>query len=157
MATHQLKHQQIIPVSLEETWEFFSNPGNLKHITPAHMDFKVLSGKSAKVYPGQIIEYSVKPLLRIPLYWMTEITQVKHQAYFIDEQRFGPYAFWHHQHFFSATPEGTSIEDIVHYRLPLGWIGDIAHRLFIRKQLEQIFTFRAQFIKQKWPSSNLGV
>ncbi len=151
MATHRLHNKQIIPVSLEETWDFFSNPSNLKHITPAHMDFKVLSEATPKVYPGQIIEYTVKPLLRIPLYWMTEITQVEHQAYFIDEQRFGPYAFWHHQHFFKSTPTGTSIEDIVHYRLPLGFLGDIAHRLFVRKQLEQIFSYRAAFIQKKWP------
>ena len=124
MATHRLYNRQIIPAALDETWDFFSNPSNLKHITPAHMDFKVLSDQTELVYPGQIIEYKVKPLFRIPLYWMTEITQVKEGAYFIDEQRFGPYKFWHHQHFFRATENGTEIEDIVHYRLPLGFIGD---------------------------------
>jgi ligand-binding SRPBCC domain-containing protein len=94
------------------------------------------------MYAGQIIEYKVKPILGIPLYWMTEITQVKDQQYFIDEQRFGPYTLWHHQHHFKAVPEGVEMTDIVHYKIPLGFIGRIANTIFVQKQLKNIFDFR---------------
>jgi ligand-binding SRPBCC domain-containing protein len=94
------------------------------------------------MYPGQIIEYKVSPVLGIPLYWMTEITHVEEGRYFVDEQRFGPYSLWHHQHHFRQVDRGVEMTDIVHYRLPLGFLGDIANGLFVKKQLEHIFEFR---------------
>lgn len=107
------------------------------------MGFKIISRHQGdKVYAGQIIEYKVKPLLGIPVYWMTEITQVKDQEYFIDEQRFGPYRLWHHQHHFREIPGGVEMTDIVHYKIPLGLIGRLANRLFVRKKLEKIFHYR---------------
>jgi ligand-binding SRPBCC domain-containing protein len=96
----------------------------------------------AKMYPGQIIEYTVKPVLGIPLYWMTEITHVEPEKYFVDEQRFGPYTMWHHQHHFKAVDGGVEMTDIVHYKLPLWILGDIAHAIFVKKQLQQIFDYR---------------
>lgn len=111
------------------------------------MRFTVKNGPHAgKMYPGLIIEYSIRPLLGIPVYWMTEITQVAPLRYFIDEQRFGPYSFWHHQHHFEAKDDGTEMTDIVHYRLPLGPLGTLAHRLFVRKRLEAIFDYRRKII-----------
>ena len=151
MPTYKLHHKQIAPISLEEAWAFFSNPSNLKDITPPYMGFEILSDPADQMYQGQIIEYNVRPVLGIPLYWMTEITAVKENAFFIDEQRFGPYSLWHHQHFFSKVENGIEIEDIVHYRLPLGILGSIAHGVFVKKQLEGIFQFRAEYIKKKWP------
>jgi ligand-binding SRPBCC domain-containing protein len=102
------------------------------------------------MYPGQIIEYTVKPILGIPLYWMTEITHVQEGAYFVDEQRFGPYTMWHHQHHFTAVPGGVKMEDIVHYKIPLGFLGDIAQVVLVKKQLQGIFDFRFQAVEQKW-------
>jgi ligand-binding SRPBCC domain-containing protein len=96
------------------------------------------------MYPGQIIEYKVRPVLGIPLYWMTEITHVADQQYFVDEQRFGPYSLWHHQHHFKAVEGGVEMTDIVHYKLPLGWLGDIANNLFVKAQLKKIFAYRYQ-------------
>jgi len=96
------------------------------------------------MYAGQIIEYKVKPVLGIPVYWMTEITQVKDKQFFIDEQRFGPYSLWHHQHHFKAIPGGVEMTDIIHYKNPLGFIGRIANSLFIKKKLEGIFQYRFQ-------------
>ena len=94
------------------------------------------------MYAGQLIEYRVSPVLGIPMYWMTEITHVVEGKYFIDEQRFGPYALWHHQHHFRAVEGGVEMTDIVHYKIPLGPLGWIADRLFVRQKLEQIFDYR---------------
>ena len=94
------------------------------------------------MYTGQIIEYTVKPVLGIPLYWMTEITHVVDKQFFVDEQRFGPYTMWHHQHHFKAVDGGVEMTDIVHYKLPFWFLGDIANTLFVKKQLQGIFDFR---------------
>lgn len=139
---YTIHSQQLIKAPLERVWDFMSNPANLATITPAYMKFTVLSAPEKKVFPGQIIEYYVSPVFGIRLHWVTEITQVKDKEYFIDEQRFGPYAFWHHKHFLKETPEGTLMTDIVHYKLPLGFLGRIAHGLFVKKQLQGIFDFR---------------
>lgn len=155
MAAHSFKKVQHIPVSLPEAWDFFSHPDNLQKITPDGMGFRVISKHHGdKMYAGQIIEYKVKPLLSIPLYWMTEITQVKDREYFIDEQRYGPYRLWHHQHHFREIPGGVEMTDIVHYRLPLGFIGRIANRLIVAKKLEQIFQYRFQKVEELFGSLN---
>jgi ligand-binding SRPBCC domain-containing protein len=107
------------------------------------MNFKVHSDSdSEKMFAGQIITYRITPVLRIPLFWMTEITHVRDKEYFIDEQRFGPYALWHHKHFFREIPGGIEMTDYLDYKLPLGFIGNIAHSLFVKKQIESIFEFR---------------
>ncbi|MBL7803624.1 MAG: SRPBCC family protein [Saprospiraceae bacterium] len=144
MATFTLKRVQRLPITLEHAWDFFSAPGNLKEITPPYMGFHVLSDPDflSHMYAGQIIDYTVTPVLGIPLYWMTEITHVEHQKFFVDEQRVGPYAMWHHQHHFKAVPGGVEMTDLVHYRLPLGILGRLAHVLFVRRQLETIFAYR---------------
>jgi ligand-binding SRPBCC domain-containing protein len=149
MAAHSLKTVQRIPVSLEKAWDFFSNPANLATITPDNMGFKVISKHHGDhMYAGQLIEYKVKPVLQIPVYWMTEITQVKQLEYFIDEQRFGPYTLWHHQHHFKAIPGGVEMTDIVHYKNPLGFIGRIANGLFVAKKLNTIFTYRYRKVEE---------
>ncbi len=154
MAAHSLKTVQKIPVSLATAWDFFSNPSKLETITPLDMAFKVISKHHGdKMYAGQIIEYKVKPLLGIPVYWMTEITQVKDQEYFIDEQRFGPYAFWHHQHHFKAIEGGVEMTDIVHYKNPFWIVGRIADSLFVKNKLKNIFDYRFQKTEEllgKW-------
>lgn len=147
MATYSLKTVQQIPVSLEKAWDFFSNPANLQKITPPDMGFSIISHHhGSRMYAGQIIEYTVRPLLGIPFYWMTEITHVQDGAYFVDEQRFGPYKLWHHQHHFKAMPGGVEMTDIVHYQLPLGVLGQLAHWIFVRKKLQQIFQYRTKAV-----------
>lgn len=149
MAAHSIKTVQKIPVSLEKAWDFFSNPANLQAITPENMGFKVISKHHGDtMYAGQIIEYKVRPVLNIPLYWMTEITQVKDKEYFIDEQRFGPYALWHHQHHFKAIPGGVEMIDIVHYKNPFWIFGKIANELFVKKKLDGIFQFRYKKVEE---------
>lgn len=139
---YRLKTVQNLPVSVEKAWDFLSDPGNLKTITPDYMGFKILEGAEEKMYAGQIIKYIVTPVLRLPLRWVTEITQVEDQKYFVDEQRFGPYSLWHHKHFIKAIPGGVEMIDIVDYKLPLGMLGRIAHPLFVKRQLNQIFNYR---------------
>lgn len=151
MAAHSFKKVQQIPVSAEKAWEFFSSPANLETITPAGMGFRIISRHHGdKMYAGQLIEYKVKPLLGIPVYWMTEITQVKEPEYFIDEQRYGPYRLWHHQHHFRQIPGGVEMTDIVHYKIPLGFIGRLINRLVVRKKLEQIFSYRFRKVEERF-------
>lgn len=140
---HTLKVNQEINASLSEAWDFFSSPDNLQKITPSHMEFRILSDiKGIKMFPGMIIEYIVKPLFGIPIKWVTEITHVENHKFFIDEQRFGPYKFWHHLHRFKIVDDKLIMEDILHYKLPFGFLGVLINRLFVRKQIEQIFSYR---------------
>ncbi|QEC68602.1 SRPBCC family protein [Panacibacter ginsenosidivorans] len=155
---YALKTIQRMPVDIGTAWNFFCKPDNLKDITPADLGFKVTSKyHGEKMYAGQIIEYKVSPLLGIPLYWMTEITHVEEKKYFVDEQRYGPYSLWHHQHHFKIIEGGVEMTDIVHYKIPFWFIGDIANTLFVRAQLRKIFSFRFAVVQErfgKWPGEN---
>ena len=149
MAVYSLKAVQQLPVSIDRAWDFFSSPANLQLITPPEMDFRVISfHHGTKIYPGQIIEYKLKPLLGISVYWMTEITHVQEGRSFVDEQRFGPYSLWHHQHHFRSIDGGVEMTDIVHYKLPLAFVGQLAHGLLVRKKLNRIFQYRHQKIEE---------
>lgn len=151
MAAHTIQTIQKIPVTLQEAWDFFSNPANLAAITPGDMGFTVISKHQGPVmYPGQVIEYKVKPFAGIPVYWMTEITHVTDKKYFVDEQRFGPYRFWHHQHHFREIPGGVEMTDIVHYKNPLGFIGRLANNLFVAKKLTGIFDYRTRAVEERF-------
>lgn len=150
MKIHKLKSKVTLPVSLEEAWEFFATPSNLNEVTPKHLNFKILSELPDKMYQGLIIEYKVHPVLGIPLHWVTEITHIEDKKFFVDEQRFGPYAFWHHQHIFTPVDGGVEMTDIVHYKLPLGFIGDLFGGWFVKKQVEGIFTHRTKVLKEKY-------
>ncbi|MBL7778502.1 MAG: SRPBCC family protein [Chitinophagales bacterium] len=151
MSSHTLTRTQRLPISLNEAWDFFSSPDNLQKITPAKMNFRILSNTgSGKMYPGQIITYKVSPVFGIPLFWMTEITHVKESEYFIDEQRFGPYALWHHEHRFKAINGGVEMTDIVSYKLPLGPLGSLAYHLFVKKEVEQIFNYRYKVLEERF-------
>ncbi|HAN64955.1 MAG TPA: hypothetical protein DCQ34_01040 [Chitinophagaceae bacterium] len=146
---YSLQTVQRIPVGIDKAWDFFSSPANLQTITPSSLGFKIISKfHGNRMYPGQIIEYKVSPVLGIPLYWMTEITHVEDQKFFVDEQRFGPYALWHHQHHFKSIPGGVEMTDIVHYKIPFWVLGDIAHALFVRKQLKKIFDYRFEQVEK---------
>ena len=140
----KLKYSQKLPISLNEEWDFLSSPNNLELITPKSMDFNITDWDKKKAYPGQIIQYTVKPLLGVKINWVTEITQVKDKEFFIDEQRFGPYSFWHHKHFLTEIENGVLIEDVIHYKTPLGPFGILINFLFINSKLNSIFKYRKQ-------------
>lgn len=147
MRIYQFKTKQFLPITIKEAWEFFSNPKNLSKITPTWLNFEVTSQLNDKMYEGMIITYLVRPLLNIPTTWVTEITHVREPYFFIDEQRFGPYKFWHHQHIFRETKNGIEMEDIVSYAVPLGVFGRIANSLIISKKIKDIFSFRSKMLK----------
>lgn len=144
MAVYTLNTSQKLPLSPEKAWEFLSSPYNLKDITPSHMGFEIINGVKPedKMFAGQIIAYKISPLPGMRTEWVTEITHVKDGEYFIDEQRFGPYALWHHLHRIYPIPGGVLMEDTVHYKLPAGILGRLMHMLFIRRKIESIFEYR---------------
>ena len=150
---YRLYTEQQIPISLKEAWDFFSSPKNLKTLTPDYMGFEITSTFfDEKMYPGQLISYKVKPLLSIPLNWVTEITHVIDHKYFVDEQRFGPYAMWHHEHHFQENEKGVLMTDIVHYKLNWYMGGPITNALIVKGQLKKIFDYRYQKINELFKS-----
>ena len=146
---YQIKRIQNIPIELKKAWDFFSQPDNLKLITPDYLNFKILSKSDAgEMYPGMIITYTLSPLFHISINWATEISQVKEYKYFIDNQIKGPYKIWHHEHHFKETEQGVEMRDILYYEIPYGFVGRFLHKLIIGKKVNEIFNYREQKIKE---------
>ena len=141
---YSLHNSQKLPITQEQAWSFFSDPKNLNTITPDSMKFVTLSGDERKMFQGQIIYYKISPFPFVSMQWVTEITHVETNSFFVDEQRFGPYKFWHHKHFFTPIANGVFMEDIVHYKLPFGFLGRLFHTMIVRPKLNEIFAFRTQ-------------
>ena len=142
MKVYTKKSIQKLPITIEQAWDFLSNPANLKTITPPYMGFEILSGADRPMYPGQIIQYIVTPIAGIKAKWITEITHVVDLKYFVDEQRFGPYTFWHHKHFIKPIEGGIEMEDIIDYKIPMGILGQIVHPFLVKPKLDEIFEYR---------------
>jgi ligand-binding SRPBCC domain-containing protein len=152
MKVYTLKRTQILPVDIDTAWNFFSSPKNLARITPSYMKFKILhiSGED-KMYPGQVIRYKLYPIPLVPFFWTTEITHVQEPFYFVDEQRTGPYALWHHQHHFKEVDGGVEMIDEVNYAIPLGILGRFSHWMFVERQLNSIFDYRYAYLEKTFP------
>lgn len=148
MGFFQICTDQQVYASLDEVWDFISSPKNLQKITPDYMGFNITSGKTKSMYPGMIISYKVSPMLGIKMTWVTEITHIKDKEYFVDEQRIGPYKVWHHEHHLRENKEGVMMTDIVTYQPPMGFLGNIANSLFIKKQLKEIFDYRRKAVDE---------
>jgi ligand-binding SRPBCC domain-containing protein len=144
MKIYTLHKRQKLPISLDKAWEFLSNPKNLKVITPDYMSFNIVSNIDRPLYTGQIIQYIVTPLLGIKTQWVSEITHIEEKKYFVDEQMYGPYALWHHKHFVKEIPGGVELEDIIDYKVPLGWLGQVVHPFLVKPKLEEIFNYRQE-------------
>ena len=142
MKIYTFRSVQNLPITVDQAWEFISNPKNLKVITPHYMGFVTLSGDEKPLYAGQLIQYIVTPLLGIPMKWVTEITNVEEKKYFVDQQLFGPYSLWHHKHFIKEIPGGVEMEDIVDYKVPLGILGQLVHPFLVKPKLNEIFEYR---------------
>lgn len=148
MKIFKIEAVQIIPVSLDDAWNFFSDPRNLPKITPLWLNLKITSDLPDEMYEGMIISYKVYPFLRIPSNWVTEITQMKEKNFFIDEQRFGPYKFWHHQHHFKEIDNGVKMTDIVNYALPFDPFSRVLNNILVGKKVKEIFEFRKEVLEK---------
>ncbi|TYB72635.1 SRPBCC family protein [Bizionia saleffrena] len=144
MKIYTFHKKQKLPITKEQAWDFLSSPKNLKTITPDYMGFNILSGADRPMFAGQIIQYIVTPVMGIKTKWVTEITHVKDGEYFVDEQRYGPYALWHHKHFINVIDGGVEMEDIIDYKVPFGFLGQLAHPFLVKPKLEEIFEYRTE-------------
>lgn len=142
MHPYSLERTLKLPINLETAWDFFTNPENLTKITPPDMDFHITSPKTSHTWAGQIVTYTVRPLFGIRVNWTTEITHLQKPYFFVDEQRFGPYRFWHHQHTFKAVDDGVEIHDLVHYLLHQENLASFINRFIVEPRLKRIFDFR---------------
>lgn len=145
---YTLEVSQFLKIAQEDAWNFFSSPGNLSKITPPSMGFVITSGPAKCMYAGQIISYRVSPFAGFRSNWVTEITRVEERRFFVDEQRFGPYRMWHHEHIFEPKDSGVLMTDRISYKLPMGILGRLAHSVFVRKKLRRIFEFREITLNQ---------
>ena len=153
MKIYNLKQKQFLPIDIQTAWDFFSSPENLVKITPAEMRFHIVyqSGELHKTYGGKIIRYQLGIFPGLKTNWTTEITHVQEPHYFVDEQRFGPYALWHHRHFFKEVAGGIEMSDEVNYAIPFGFLGRLANGLFVARQLNRIFSYRFNLLKKLFP------
>jgi len=152
MGFYQFQKKQNLNASIDEVWDFISSPANLKEITPPYMGFDITTENlPEKMYPGMIISYIVKPLAGIPVNWVTEITEISEKKFFIDQQRIGPYSFWHHQHFLEPYDNTVQMTDIVSYKPPFGFIGSIANEIIIRRKIREIFDYREAVLRRIFP------
>ena len=147
---HRLERVQELPLEVEACWEYFANPMNLPELTPPWLHFDTTGTRFTHMVPGQILQYRVAPLLGIPLTWTTEITHVRENELFVDEQRVGPYALWHHEHHFEPTGRGTRVTDRVHYALPFWPVGEIMHPLVVGRQVRTIFDYRREKLERRF-------
>ncbi len=148
---HQLYREQQLNCDIQTAWKFFSSANNLSEITPKDMKFIVLTKfENDEIYEGMIIDYFVSPLFGIKMKWQTEILKVDFQTSFIDFQKKGPYKLWHHHHEFIENENGVLMKDTVDYELPLGFLGEIAHTILVKKKLEDIFNYRYKILEERF-------
>jgi ligand-binding SRPBCC domain-containing protein len=150
MKLQRLESTALIQAPVDDVWEFFSNPQNLPVITPPWLGLELTSEQPPRMHPGLIITYKVRPIANIPLGWVTEITHVVEKQLFVDEQRSGPYKFWHHQHHFRPVDGGTEMRDIVHWALPAGPLGNLIAGRDVRRRVQGIFDYRANVIRERY-------
>ena len=148
MKPYTLERTIVLPTDLDSAWDFFSDPGNLVRITPPAMDVRITSPAQVTTYAGQIITYTLRPLMGITMAWTTEITHASRPDFFVDEQRFGPYRFWHHQHFFRALDGGVEVRDLIHYLLPHDQLAWLVNRLIVAPRLKKIFDYRSTLLQR---------
>ncbi|BCR05578.1 SRPBCC domain-containing protein [Desulfuromonas versatilis] len=154
MRLYTLQYRQVFPISRETAWEFFSDPANLARITPPWLNLSVTSPLPAEMYPGMLITYRLRPVPGVAVSWVTEITQARKPEFFVDEQRFGPYRFWHHQHDFRPVADGVEMEDLVHYALGFGPLGQVVNRLLVAPRLAEIFRYRRMVLDRRFGSGS---
>ncbi len=152
---YTLYREQQLACDIARAWNFFSSPQNLAQITPKDMGFVVVSEfNGEEIVEGMVIDYLVSPIFRIPLKWKTKITQVEKYKSFTDFQLKGPYRFWNHFHEFIPNEKGVLMKDTVEYELPFGILGTLAHGMFVKKKLNQIFDYRYEILEELFNRPN---
>ncbi len=149
----RLKQEQFLPISLDEAWEFFATPRNLNEVTPEDMVFEITSELPDKMYEGLMITYRIKPMMNIAINWCTEITHIKEKEFFVDDQRKGPYAIWHHEHHFNAVAGGVLMTDLLHYDIGKSIFGWLAGKLFVHQKVKHIFEYRYKALESYFSKS----
>ena len=150
MHVYRLKRTQILPVSLDAAWDFLCRPEHLRDLTPPAVRLTVTSDLPDRMYPGLIITYRLGLYSMFYFNWVTEITQAEPLSYFIDEQRSGPYRFWHHEHRLRSVEGGVEMKDLVHYALPFGVLGRMVHAAIVKNQLNAIFDYRREALADRF-------
>jgi len=145
MKVYTLKSKQKINKSLKEVFDFFKSPENLSKLTPSKLNFKILMPTPIKMKNGQLIDYTIN-ILGSRVHWRTMITSYSEPYEFIDQQLIGPYTMWHHKHTFEDKGDYVDMNDEVNYVMPFGVFGKIAHYLYVKKELEDIFLYRTKII-----------
>lgn len=151
---YTLQTEQFVPYPVEQVFPFFEAPENLANITPEKMGFNILTPSPIEMKEGTLIDYTIR-LAGFQIHWRTLITRYNPPHTFVDEQLKGPYTFWHHTHSFESVEGGTMLRDTVRYMMPLGWIGKLVHALFVRRQLQSIFSYRKSIIAKQFPDANV--
>lgn len=154
--TYRLFNQQFLPISISTAWAFFSNPKNLQSITPEELDFKITSIDIENAYAGQIITYSIKLNKIVKMNWVTEITHLEKEDYFVDEQRFGPYKMWNHLHKFESVEGGVLMTDVIHFKLPIRLFSSLGYKLYVKGNLKQIFSYRTKQLETLFNQSEFN-
>jgi ligand-binding SRPBCC domain-containing protein len=161
MAAHSLKMVQKIPAPVGDVWKLFSQSANLVQLTPAGMDIRIVSAIDDRpIYPGQIIEYKLKPLWGMTIRWITEIGVVEQERFFMDIQRKGPYRLWEHKHYFQPIQGGVEMTDIVNYQIPMGILGRMANSVLVKQKLRQVFEHRFRQVEKllgKWDGQQASI
>jgi ligand-binding SRPBCC domain-containing protein len=147
-----LERVQMVPHLPGDVFQFYADPRNLARITPPWLHFRMASDGPLEMRAGLQIDYRIRPLW-VPQRWTSEITVWDPPHRFVDEQRRGPYRRWHHEHTFRAIGDGTEIRDRVTYALPFGPLGGLAHAVFVRRQIEAIFTYRTRAVHDLFGAS----
>lgn len=147
MRTHRLEREQFLPHPVEQVFAFFAEARNLERLTPSWLSFSVLTPEPIELKVGTLVDYRLR-IHGLPLRWTSRIEEWVPDQAFIDRQVKGPYRLWHHRHSFAARDGGTEVRDVVDYALPFGLAGEIAHRLFVRRDLKRIFAFRHQAVQR---------
>jgi ligand-binding SRPBCC domain-containing protein len=152
---YSFKQEQFLPINLGQAWDFFATPKNLNEVTPEDMVFEITSELPDKMYEGLIISYRIRPMMNIPLNWVTEITHVREKEYFVDEQRKGPYHIWHHEHHFKSVEGGVLMTDLLYYDIGKSIFGWIAGKLFVHKKVRDIFAYRYKVLETYFNHSSM--
>jgi ligand-binding SRPBCC domain-containing protein len=156
MKLYRIHRRQVLPCSVAVAWRFFSSPRNLPAITPPWLNVAIVGDVPNEMAPGMLIQYRLTPLAGLPVAWLSEITQVDEPRYFVDEQRIGPYRFWHHQHHFRPVANGVEMIDRVTYGMKFGLVGILAHSVVVDGRLCAIFDYRYRAIERYFEAGRVS-